>query len=260
VAEVCQNALANPGPFTGDASMPDTTIAWLHVALGGVAVVALPVVIIAAKGGAAHRLAGKVFFWSILGSSASAIWMSLAANDLFLLLLGVLTFYLVVSGYRALYLKRPVPRDTLGPMRPGPLDKGMAHFTLLTCCALVAWGILSWRVDSLAPVMIGLGLLGAMVALGDMKRFRAVPDDASRWLITHAARMLAGATIAATAVGVVHLTPLPELARWLVPAGIGAFGIAIWVILIKRRVIAEGDPRSFVTVRIGEPEPDVDPD
>ena len=80
------------------------------------------------------------------------------------------------------------------------------------------------------------------------------------WLITHAARMMAGATIAATAVGVVHLTQLPELARWLVPAGIGASGIAIWVILIKRRIIAEGDPRSFVTVRIGEPEPDADPD
>ena len=78
------------------------------------------------QGRRVHRLAGKVFFWSMIMATASAIWTSIAANQHFILMSAVLNGYLVISGYRVLYLKRLVPRDTVGPFRPGALEKGLA--------------------------------------------------------------------------------------------------------------------------------------
>ena len=230
------------------------------------ACVAAPVALCAAKGGGAHRLAGKVFFWSMIMATASAIWTSIAANQHFVLMLAVLSGYLVISGYRVLYLKRSVPRDTVGTTRPGALDKGLAQFILIACCAMAAWGMIAVPLDFQAVLarggkpllMIAIGLAGAMLALGDMRRFRRLPADPHHWLVTHGARMLAGVTAAATGVSVGNLTMLPEAARWLGPISIGLLGTAIWVVLIKRRMAGEGDPRAFVTVRIAEPEPDFD--
>jgi hypothetical protein len=53
-------------------------------------------------------------------------------------MLAVLSSYLVIWSYRVLYLKRSGPRDTVGPAGPCVLDKGLARFTLITCCAMVA--------------------------------------------------------------------------------------------------------------------------
>jgi hypothetical protein len=49
-------------------------------------------------------LAGKVFFLSMIMVAAHAIWTSTAANQHFVLMLAVLSGYLVIRGYRELYL------------------------------------------------------------------------------------------------------------------------------------------------------------
>lgn len=251
-------------------SPPDGLIAWLYMVCGGLACLAALLAVVTAKGGWIHRLAGRVFFWAMIVGTAGVIWTSISTNALFTLLVAILSGYLAISGYRVLYLKHPVPRATIGPTRPGALDKGAAQFTLVACCALVAWGVMAsyegWvagnPLDVMAPVMIVLGLLGAMMALGDMKRLRRPPEDPNHWLRTHAVRMLAAATVVITAASLGTLTMLPELVRWLMPIAIGSAAIVAWVFLIKHRIARSGDPRSFATIRIAEsgPEPDTGPD
>lgn len=266
----CKNALAGVAAsipvaarFIGDANViPETLITWTYTAFGILACVAAVVALISRKGGDRHRLAGKIFFWAMMAAIASSVWTSLSTNEHFVLMLALLSGYLLISGYRVLYLKRPVPRDTVGHTRPGALDKGLAQFILIACSAMSAWGMMALPLNLSAMIergmtsllMIGVGLAGAMLALGDMRRFRRPPTDPGHWLITHGVRMLAGATIAFMGASVAFLPMVSETVRWSVPAGLGIFGIAVWVTLVKRKIKAEGDPRSFVTVRIAEPE------
>jgi hypothetical protein len=246
--------------------MPETLIDWLYLAAGAVSCLAATVALLAHKGGDRHRVAGRVLFWSMTLLIAGVVWTSLSANENLTLLLALLSGYLLVSGYRVLYLKRSVPRETIGPSRAGALDKGLAQFILIACCAISAWGMMAVPLNfqaikalAIEPLlMIGIGLFGAMLALGDLRRFRRSSVDPHHWLLIHVIRMLTGITIAAVSVSINGFTMLPETERWMVPALIGALGTGFAVIGLKRRIKREGDPRSYYTVRIAEPTPDQD--
>lgn len=246
--------------------MSEPLISWLYGTVGVIACLAAALALLAQKGGMLHRLAGRLSFWSMLAAIAYAVWTSLSATENLTLLLALLAGYLLISGYRVLYLKRPVPRDTIGPARAGALDKGLAQFILIACCAMSAWGmmVVPLNVEAIKTMdiepflMIGIGLFGAMLALGDMKRFRRLPADPHHWLVLHVARMLAGITVGAIAISLDALTMFHEIARWATPATVGALAVASSVVILKRRIMREGDPRSYFTIRIAEPEPEQD--
>ena len=254
------------GSFYGDLEMPETMIAWIYDVTGIVAGLSAFVALSARKGGGPHRYAGRIFFWSMLTAIACAVWASLSTNENLILLFALLSGYLVISGYRALYLKRSVPRGTVGPTRAGPIDKGLAQFILIACCAISAWGMMAVPMNvgailemGLSPLLMsGIGLAGASLALGDMRRFRRPSADPHQWLMIHVSRMLAGATAAAIAVSVDYLTVLPEIARWSVLLVAGCLSIAIWLAWLRRRIKREKDPRAFLTIRIAEHSPDLD--
>lgn len=246
--------------------MIEPLVEWVFPISSIVAGLAAAGALVAPKGSNAHRRAGRIACLAVVATAACVVWMSLDANDYPRLLLGALAGYLAVSGYRALYLKRPVPRATFGPTRAGPLDKGLAQCLLITSCVICAWGMmtvplsfnaLSW--DMLAPAfMIGMGLFGAMLALRDIRRFRALQLDPDNWLVTHVTRMVAGLALVGVLVGEAFLTALPEFQRWVVPAGLGALAVGAAVMMLTRRLARDGDPRSFYHIRIAEPE--VEPD
>jgi hypothetical protein len=270
LARMHRGRLARKYQFTGtiddEDPMPEFLIAWLLAATGAVACLAATIALLAAKGGDLHRLAGRVFFWSMLAAVACVVWTSLSANRNLILLLALLSGYLVISGYRVLYLKRLAPRDIMGPTRAGALDKGLAQFILIACSAISAWGMMAVPLNVAAlgslghePIlMIGIGLSGAMLALGDMRRFRRPAADPHSWLTIHLTRMLAGSTAAMIVASLEFLTMIPEHWRWFVPALVGALVITFAAATMKRRIKREGNPRAFLTVRIAEPEPDQD--
>jgi hypothetical protein len=103
-------------------------------------------------------------------------------------------------------------------------------------------------------LIIVIGLAGAMLVPANMRLFRRLPADPHHCLGTHGARMLASVTTATTGGSGGNLKMLPEAVRWFGSIAIGVLGTVIWVVLIKRRMAGERDPRAFVTVRIAEPE------
>jgi uncharacterized membrane protein len=237
-------------------------IEWLFLISAIVAVLATAVALVSRKGLTLHRRAGRVGCLAVILSAACVIWSSLDANDHLTLLLGALAGYLAVSGYRALYLKRPVPRATFGPTRAGALDKGLAQFLLIAGCAIAAWGMMTvplsldaFTTAQIEPgFMICIGLFGAMLALRDMKRFRAGQLEPSGWLVIHVTRMLAGLAIIGVLLVQAFMPMLPEFARWALPAGLGALGVGLAWVILTRRLGRDGDPRSFYDIRIAEPD------
>lgn len=225
----------------------------VHVAGGAVALAAVPVAIGSEKGGLWHRRAGRTFFWGMTAVFLTAMALGLHGNDELMVLVGVFGYYLVVSGYRALYLKGPA--KAVGAVyRAGPIDQGAAQFTMVTCAILFAWGLASISSNPMAPVLIMWGALGVGLALSDLRRFRRIPIRPETWFFGHAVRMMAGAMAAATAIVVVNFPDLPPYIQWFVPTIIGSIGI-IAVVTVWRRRLADGTHlEDLVEIRILDPD------
>ena len=246
----------------GDEPMMEPLIEWLFPISAIIAGLTAAGALVAAKGSTHHRRAGRASCLAVVLSAACVIWSSLDANDYIKLLLGALAGYLAVSGYRALYLKRPVPRATFGPTRAGALDKGLAQFLLIAGCAIAAWGMMvvplgldAFTTAAIEPgFMIGMGLFAAMLALRDMRRFRAGHLEANGWLVIHVTRMLAGLAIVGALAAQPFLSMIPEIARWAMPAGLGALAVGLARMFLSRRLRRDEDPRDFYDIRIAEPD------
>ncbi|HET9054093.1 MAG TPA: hypothetical protein VFM90_07970, partial [Cyclobacteriaceae bacterium] len=71
-----------------------------HVAAGAISLITAPVAMVVAKGGRAHRLAGRIFFWNMIYIFVTTVILATLHGRTFLLMVSVLSFYLVYSGYR----------------------------------------------------------------------------------------------------------------------------------------------------------------
>src|SRR6187402_358340 len=81
-------------------------LTYSHVTAGTISLIAAPIALVVFKGGKTHRLWGKIFFWMMTWIFISAIIISIYKSIPFLLMLAVFSYFLVVSAYRALYLKK----------------------------------------------------------------------------------------------------------------------------------------------------------
>jgi hypothetical protein len=71
----------------------------LHIAAGGVALVAAGVAIATAKGGRWHVRSGRIFALGMLVVFLTAVPMTIIRPNLFLFLVAVFSFYLVLTGW-----------------------------------------------------------------------------------------------------------------------------------------------------------------
>ncbi|MBT5263778.1 MAG: hypothetical protein HOL85_03030 [Rhodospirillaceae bacterium] len=232
----------------------DQAIILAHIGAGSLALLTALLALVAAKGSRLHRLAGRSHVIVMFLVFASATWLAMEAPRPALLMLGVLAFYLTLSGWRSLHLKRP-PKGPFDPMRPDALDKGAVQFTSIAGGATVAMAFVNYRSDPTTSIIMGvLGVLGIVIALRDMRRFRSQHLEPNDWLLRHMTRMSAGLALALTAIAVVNLPDQPLIVRWLVP------GIAVSVVmgpriyLVQRKLASGAEPGEIYAVSIGEEE------
>lgn len=236
-----------------------TALLAFHIAAGSVAFLAAPVAMYARKGGPWHRRAGQAYLWGMAAALGAALPISILRPNPFLFAVALFSGYLVFSGYRALFRKRPDRGQG-----PAAADRWIAALAAATGAAMAAWALagplLGAGIETpaggrgLAPVLLVFGLILSGFALKDLIAF-ARPFDAARgrhgWFFDHLTRMLAASIATYTAVAVVNLTALPPIARWLAPTVIGAAGIA-WVTVKYRRRFARGaKPAEVATIKIG---------
>src|SRR5437867_5998098 len=78
-----------------------TTLRYVHIAAGMLALFVAPGAMITVKGGRAHRRWGKIYFWAMATVALTAVLLAVWRPNYFLLMVAMFSFYLAFSGYRA---------------------------------------------------------------------------------------------------------------------------------------------------------------
>ena len=159
----------------------------LHILSGGVRLFVAPGAMLTRKGGLWHRRWGKAYFWSMVVVVLTAVLLSLARFNLFLLLIAVFSFYLAFSGYRALYRKTPQQRASVA-------DWGAAVLMLASGASFIGYGLYLLMVIQIASfgiVAIVFGGIGLATAASDIRSFLRPPADKRAWWFSHMSGMLA---------------------------------------------------------------------
>lgn len=202
-----------------------------HVAAGITSLVSAPVAMTVVKGGKIHRIAGKIFFWSMVYIFVSAFILGTYHWKPFLLMVSVLSFYLVYSGYRTLYQKQI------------HLGKGVNWYdwVVAVACGMFMLGFLIWSVDLMvngtnAILIVFFSIGGLFSITAEVKRYIKKPDVKHSWLFNHIGRMIGGFIAAVTAFSTNVLTFLPGLAQWLWPTLIGTPLIIYWIRTYQKKL------------------------
>ncbi len=197
----------------------------VHISAGTIALIAGPLAMLTKKGGRQHRAWGNVYSYGMCIVFVTAVYLSVFKEIPFLLMIAFFSFYLVVSGYRALSYKKlhKGQRVAIG-------DWIFSVASFLFSLALVGWGIYKILVagDAFGVVGIALGGLGCRLIYTGIKAFLVRPTDKKYWLYKHVTSM-GGAYIATfTAFAVVNVTFLPGPVTWILPTLVGTFFIVRW--------------------------------
>jgi len=197
----------------------------VHIAAGSGAFVLAPLALITAKGGNAHRMWGKIYFWCMAVVAFTALIMAAYRPVLFLALVAIFSFYAAFSAYRVLGQKAawkgvPVVRG---------LDWAAALFCFAASLALAVLGAF-WPalVQNLRIPAIVFGLVGMRISGKSMWGFTHPPTEKMFWWYAHLQGMIGSYIAAWTAFSVVTIGPLLHGAWWvwIVPISVGIPAIA----------------------------------
>jgi uncharacterized membrane protein len=189
----------------------------LHIAGGAIGLLTGLVNVVRKKGDKKHRIAGRVFLYSMLSAGSSSLVLSLLHPNYFLFMVGVFTLYLVGTGYRYLYSKIHNTNE-----KPKPIDWFITFTMLVAATLFIGIGILYLVKSSLfGLVFITFGLFGLLFVRHDFTNYRGNSKIENYWLTAHLQRMTGGFIAALTAFLVVNSNYFPEqipgFVYWLLP-------------------------------------------
>jgi uncharacterized membrane protein len=197
----------------------------VHIAAGSGAFVLAPLALITAKGGNAHRMWGKMYFWCMAVVAFTALIMAAYRPVLFLALVAIFSFYAAFSAYRVLGQK--------AAWKGVPVVRGLDWFAALFCfAASLALAVLGafWPalVQNLRIPAIVFGLVGMRISGKSMWGFTHPPTEKMFWWYAHLQGMIGSYIAAWTAFSVVTIGPLLHGAWWvwIVPISVGIPAIA----------------------------------
>ncbi|MCO6482882.1 MAG: hypothetical protein J5I62_08815 [Flavobacteriales bacterium] len=222
----------------------------IHIAAGSIALIMAPLAMLASKGGDWHRRWGKAFFYGMAVVCATALILGiLFPADFWLAMLAILSFHMVGSGYRSLFLKQMHKG-----LRPARID-----LVLHGVAAVVNGGLLMWGLAHLilkdfnaqALLLTSLGLMGTIMVLNGFMQFYRQRQDKRGWLYGHMIGFMGGYTATLSVFSGVNLAFIePVWLRWLWPPMVGIPLIWLWIHRLRRRFANGEHLRSFADVRI----------
>jgi len=211
------------------------TLIIIHVLAGGLSLVSGLAAMILKKGKEPHRFAGRVFFYCMTVIFISTLTISLIKQLHFLLMIGLFSYYLVVSGYRSLYHKQ-----LHWSQKPNWIDWLINGTAVIAMLFLFAFGVIKLVGGNLFGIVsIVFGFIGLNMVYGTIKNFVHTPGSKTIWIEGHITGMIGGYIAAFTAFFVVNndeLIGLPGVVAWLLPTAIGVPFMMYWIKKYKKPV------------------------
>jgi uncharacterized membrane protein len=203
---------------------PEKILLTVHILSGFTALGVGVGAMLTQKGGNAHRLSGRIYFWAMMSVFLTAVPLALLKMNYFLFAVALLSFYSAFQGYR--YVRRKNQPFTW-------YDKASGFMALGTGFAMLGLAIHGYITGNITMAIIltvfGLGLMTSIRDLLKMFGKRTPPDGKRDWFFAHIGSMGGSYIATFTAFAVTNLHFLPPLAQWLLPTVVGG-------ILIRRTI------------------------
>ena len=204
-----------------------------HIVSGFLALVVAPIAMVVKKGGRQHRLWGKIFFWSMCVVGITAMGMSAIKSNIFLAMVGIFSFYLVASGYRALYRRHVNSFKDVAKV-----DWILVAVSGLFCAGLIVLGISVLSSNIAAPfgyISTVFGVIGCWSVINDIKTFTIRDHHKENWMYHHMSGMVGGYIATVSAFSAVNMNFLPGIIQWLWPTFIGVPLLIYWISIYKKK-------------------------
>ena len=206
---------------------------YIHACLGGIGLITGIGSLIVKKGSGIHTKMGKLFSIGMLGSSLISIPVSLMPHheNLFLLLIGLFTVYLVLSGNRAIAFKTKVKADWIDKIISG----GMLFFSGLM---VIIGSYKALNGVSMGVLYLFFGGFGLLLSIKDFKFYKNTTKVKNAWLVTHIGKMV-GALIASITAFFIAGLGIGNIIAWTLPTLIGTLYIIYWKRKVKVKVVGK---------------------
>jgi hypothetical protein len=209
------------------------TLLVLHIIAGFTALITGFIASVTAKGGRRHRQSGRIYFWGMTVVFITATVIGVAREKVFLFLTGFFSYYLVVRGYRILFLKK------LGSGQAASwLDWTIAAIAMAFGGSLIGWSVFG-EARNFAAVPLVFGGICLMYSVRDVVLFLKGPAEKNHWMFGHITSMGAGYIATWTAFVVTNVHFLPAAVVWLAPSAAGT----VCIIMATRKYCPRRAPR-----------------
>lgn len=208
-----------------------TIVLILHIIAGFTALTVGFIPFVAKKGGKLHNATGKVFYYAMLFVAISAFGLAIYRFSPFLLMVGLLTLYATMTGYRGLQLKRQ--RAKQGQLRDWGLLISVGLGLMFT-----VWQTITQFGTENTGILILVSVFGSLLMVdlvSDIRIFSGKKSMTNKsWIRYHISR-ISGAYIATvTAFLVNNVQTDPAFIAWLLPTAIGIPLVSV----LRRRYFA----------------------
>lgn len=215
-----------------------------HIAVATLSLVALVPPLVAKKGGALHRQAGKVFvvamtLTALTGIAIAATWLAgptagKRASAVFLFVVGAQTLSSIRHGLRALALRN----KPAAAAKMFPLDVALHSILAASALALFAFAALAK-----SPLFFVFAAIGLFIGASHLHRTIVPPRERMGWWYEHMSGMLTAVVGAITAFSVVGAgrafgALLPDAWRivpWIAPPLVLVPSFQAWIRYYRRR-------------------------
>lgn len=189
----------------------------LHVILGGLGLLSGIWAMAAKKGLNQHKLAGRIFSWTMVSSALLSLFVSASTThqNNFLFLIGIFTIYLVLSGNRVLTFK------SAKKVQAQPLDYLVSGTMLVAAVSMLFLG--TYRAVygiNLGILYLFFGIFALLLSIGDLRFYRSCNSKRQQWASMHIGRMMGG-LIAATTAFLLTALPINSIWVWITPTILG---------------------------------------
>lgn len=191
-----------------------------HATFGGIALLAGLVSMIAKKGLQLHKKSGLVFYYTMVISAITGMFVALLPNheSPFLFAVGIFSLYFTLTGKRALRFKFKNPKVEV--------DQWISRIMIVSGILMVFLPvIISERINIILCVF---AIIGIVFSIRDLILYKDADRLKKSWLKLHLGKMI-GAYISATTAFVVVNQFFPSFYGWFIPGIVGGFVIAYWV-------------------------------